>query len=75
MYWCDAKTDRIEVCDYDGGNRRVVLDDVLPHPFGLTLLGDYLYWTDWHEHVVQRADKVRWENILFFKKWREIQIL
>ena len=61
IYWCDAKTDRIEVCDYDGGNRRVVLSDMMPHPFGLTLLGDYLYWTDWHEHVVQRADKVRRE--------------
>ena len=49
------------MCDYDGGNRRVVLSDMMPHPFGLTLLGDYLYWTDWHEHVVQRADKVRRE--------------
>lgn len=67
VYWCDAKTDRIEVCDYDGSGRRVVLDDVLPHPFGLTLLGDYLYWTDWHEHVVQRADKVsrEWTNYQF----------
>jgi sugar lactone lactonase YvrE len=59
IYWCDAKLDRIESSNYNGSDRRVVLDDVLPHPFGLTLLGDFIYWTDWHEHVVQRADKVR----------------
>ena len=53
---------------------RVVLDDVLPHPFGLTLLGDYLYWTDWHEHVVQRADKARSQRfavilLVHLRKW------
>ncbi len=57
IYWCDAKTDRIEVANVDGSGRRVVLQDVLPHPFGLTLRGGSLYWTDWNENVVQAADK------------------
>ena len=59
------------MCDYDGGNRRVVLSDMMPHPFGLTLLGDYLYWTDWHEHVVQRADKVSSKERLADDRLRE----
>ncbi len=37
--------------------RRVIISDALPHPFGLTLLSGDLYWTDWNEAVVQRADK------------------
>ena len=57
-YWCDAKLDRIEKAGIDGSNRQVVTDDKLPHPFGFSLLGDYLYWTDWQDRNIQRADKV-----------------
>ncbi len=57
LYWCDAKLDRIEVSSTSGSNRRVVVSNTLPHPFGLTLFGEYMYWTDWDENVVQRAKK------------------
>lgn len=62
LYWCDAREDRIEVSNYNGTNRRVILKDMLPHPFGLTLLGDYLYWTDWQDNAVERANKLTGEN-------------
>ena len=42
----------------DGTNRKIIMKEILPHPFGLTILGDYLYWTDWQEHTVERAEKV-----------------
>ena len=58
LYWCDAKMDRIEVSDLDGSQRAVVIDHDLPHPFGFTLLGDHIYWTDWQERSIQRANKV-----------------
>ena len=58
LYWCDAKTDRIESINVDGSNRKVIISDILPHPFGLTILGDYIYWTDWQEHTVERAEKI-----------------
>lgn len=58
LYWCDAKTDRIESINVDGTNRKVIMDKILPHPFGLTVLGNYLYWTDWQEHTVERAEKI-----------------
>ncbi|PNF27659.1 hypothetical protein B7P43_G15338 [Cryptotermes secundus] len=55
IYWCDAKTDRIEVANMvDGKDRREVISDNLPHLFGLSLLGDYLYWTDWQRRSVDR---------------------
>ena len=57
LYWCDAKMDRIEVAHLDGSQRAVVIDHDLPHPFGFTLLGDHIYWTDWQERSIQRANK------------------
>ncbi|CAB1346314.1 unnamed protein product, partial [Coregonus sp. 'balchen'] len=47
IYWGDAKTDKIEVMGMDGSGRRILVEDKLPHIFGFTLLGDYVYWSDW----------------------------
>lgn len=58
IYWCDAKTDKIEVANMDGTERRIVISENIPHVFGLSLLGDYLYWTDWQHRSVERAHKV-----------------
>ncbi|XP_061406856.1 low-density lipoprotein receptor-related protein 6-like [Lethenteron reissneri] len=57
LYWGDAKTDRIEMIKLDGSGRRVLVEDKLPHIFGLTLLGDFVYWTDWQRRSVERAHK------------------
>ena len=64
IYWCDAKLDRIEMAGIDGKNRRVVADKNLPHPFGFSLLADHLYWTDWQDRSIQRADKTDGGNRL-----------
>ncbi|XP_015596782.1 low-density lipoprotein receptor-related protein 6 [Cephus cinctus] len=58
VYWCDAKTDKIEVCNMDGSDRREVIADNLPHLFGFSLLGDFLYWTDWQRRSIDRAHKL-----------------
>lgn len=42
----------------DGSARRVILNENLPHVFGLSLSGDYLYWTDWQRRSIDRANKV-----------------
>lgn len=42
----------------DGTNRRTLLDDHLPHLFGFTLLGDFIYWTDWQMRSIERVHKV-----------------
>lgn len=44
--------------DADGGNRQTLLDDNLPHLFGFTLLGDFIYWTDWQMRSIERVHKV-----------------
>ncbi|XP_078114054.1 low-density lipoprotein receptor-related protein 5 [Sander vitreus] len=57
LYWGDAKTDKIEVINVDGSNRQTLLEDKLPHIFGFTLLGDYIYWTDWQRRSIERVHK------------------
>lgn len=41
----------------DGTARRVLVEDMLPHIFGFTLLGDYVYWTDWQRRSIERVNK------------------
>uniref|UniRef100_A0ACB8EBC6 Low-density lipoprotein receptor- protein 6 n=1 Tax=Sphaerodactylus townsendi TaxID=933632 RepID=A0ACB8EBC6_9SAUR len=43
--------------DTDGANRKVLVEDKLPHIFGFTLLGDYIYWTDWQRRSIERVHK------------------
>ncbi|KAI6192728.1 EGF-like domain-containing protein [Aphelenchoides besseyi] len=59
VYWVDPKVDRVESMDYDGNDRRVVAAGMnsVPHPFGLTLFDQYLYWTDWTRLAVLRVEK------------------
>lgn len=58
LYWIDAKlnAERIETSNLHGKNR-VVLNIQTSHPFSLTQFGDYIYWTDWVQKSVIRADK------------------
>ncbi|CAG0887744.1 unnamed protein product [Cyprideis torosa] len=57
VYWADALHDKIEMCTYDGKHRQVLLDRGLQHPFGFTLLGDDLFWSDWQSRRVEKVDK------------------
>ena len=58
IYWCDAKWNRIESANVDGTDRKILIsNEYLGHPFGLTILGDYFYWTDWDEVLLERAEK------------------
>uniref|UniRef100_A0AAR2L5U8 EGF-like domain-containing protein n=1 Tax=Pygocentrus nattereri TaxID=42514 RepID=A0AAR2L5U8_PYGNA len=57
VYWGDAKTDKIEVMNMNGTGRKILVEDKLPHIFGFTLLGDYIYWTDWQLRSIERVHK------------------
>ena len=62
LYFCDAKLDRIDVVNTDGSGRRTIIEESLSHPFGLSVLGDYIYWTDWEQNSVKRANKLTGED-------------
>ncbi|KAG5848887.1 low-density lipoprotein receptor-related protein 4-like isoform X1 [Anguilla anguilla] len=63
LLWADAHTERIEASDLNGANRRTLVSPV-QHPYGLTLLGPHIYWTDWQSRSIQRADKNTGANII-----------
>lgn len=51
------------MADLSGSNRRTLVSPV-QHPYGLTLLGPHIYWTDWQSRSIQRADKNTGDNII-----------
>jgi len=57
IFLVDANHDRIESVDLDGGNRKVILDGLVRHPFSLEVFEDWLYWSDWHSDQVHYSGK------------------
>ena len=68
LYWVDGRNNRLEYLDLNQNNTVTLIssDSVLPYPFGLTILGDHLYWTDWQRYAVYRADKETGDNVTSF---------
>ncbi|XP_070538617.1 low-density lipoprotein receptor-related protein 6-like isoform X2 [Ptychodera flava] len=63
LYWCDAHMDKIEMSNLNGTDRRQLLDlGDKSHPFGLTLEGKTLYWTDWNAKHISTAEKLTGQN-------------
>lgn len=47
LYWCDARTDKIERIDLEsGGNREIVLSGSNVDMFSVAVFGAYIYWSD-----------------------------
>ena len=59
LYWVDSHLDILEYYDLERHTITTLLDrgSILSYPFGLTLLDDQLYWTDWNRDAVYQADK------------------
>ncbi|KAJ8676395.1 hypothetical protein QAD02_012182 [Eretmocerus hayati] len=56
IYWNDAKLKVIESSDLTGQNRKTIVEKV-EHPYGLAVVGDFIYWSDWHAKALSRAKK------------------
>ena len=48
IFWVDAGLDRVESIDYNGGNRKLLFQRSGLHPFGITFVPPFLFFTDWH---------------------------
>lgn len=57
LYWTDAVREKIERINLDGVPKREVLISATIYPFAITILGDYMYWTDLQLRGVYRAEK------------------
>ena len=63
VYWCDAKTDKIEFVDLFPNANGVRARGEVPivkggivHPFGITVFNNYIYWSDWGKRAILRTD-------------------
>lgn len=62
LYFGDAHRDYIASCNYDGSKRRMVLRGSVRHIFALAVFEDYVYWSDWHNHTIERVHKITGTN-------------
>ena len=67
LFWVDAKLDKIEASDLNGGNRKLIMSSVNNiRPYGLAVNLDMLYWTDWNTTSISRFNLSRgnWEIVV-----------
>ncbi|MBZ3890926.1 Low-density lipoprotein receptor-related protein 2 [Sciurus carolinensis] len=59
VYWVDCRFDYIETVTYDGIQRKTVIHggSLIPHPFGISLFEDHVFFTDWTKMAVMKANK------------------
>ncbi|XP_030855970.1 low-density lipoprotein receptor-related protein 5-like [Strongylocentrotus purpuratus] len=63
LYWCDGGLDVIESSDFSGRDRRVVLNlGDGRHAFGISVIDQSVYWTDWMVKGLLKADKLTGQN-------------
>ena len=59
LFWVDAKLHMISSCQLDGGDQRMIRadQDLLRHPFAITVFEDFLYWSDWESESIHKVNK------------------
>lgn len=48
IFWVDEALDRVESVDYNGNNRKLLFQQRGLHPFGVTLIQPFLFFTVWN---------------------------
>ncbi|RLU26777.1 hypothetical protein DMN91_000574 [Ooceraea biroi] len=62
LYWVDTKLRKVESIRLDGTDRRVILGNVIHHPFSIAVFENKLYWSDWNSNTIQYCDKFTGKN-------------
>ncbi|KAM4859286.1 low-density lipoprotein receptor-related protein 2 [Thomomys bottae] len=59
VYWVDSRFDYMETVTYDGIQRKTVVHggSFIPHPYGISLFEDHVFFTDWTKLAVMKANK------------------
>ncbi|GFO20808.1 LOW QUALITY PROTEIN: low-density lipoprotein receptor-related protein 1 [Plakobranchus ocellatus] len=65
LYWIDARSDTIHSITYEGKDHKLIIKDhhTLDHPFSLTVFEHYVYWTDWTNNILARANKFNGSHV------------
>ena len=59
-YYVHHRSESIHTVKYDGSDLRQILKshEFLPHPFAISLFGNYLYWTEWRTNSLVRVSYI-----------------
>ncbi|XP_037724672.1 low-density lipoprotein receptor-related protein 4 isoform X2 [Drosophila subpulchrella] len=57
LLWADALEDNIGQVDFNGKRRQTIVP-YAPHPFGLTMFDNSIFWTDWYNKSVYRSQRL-----------------
>ncbi|XP_071133754.1 low-density lipoprotein receptor-related protein 6-like [Mytilus edulis] len=59
LYWTDGALFQIKSSTLDGKDVKTIIKDVkyLPHPFGIAVHNQYVYWTNWEYKSLLRTNK------------------
>ena len=58
LYWTDYLQQRIELCDFNGKNRRQFAT-TFAGPTSLTLFSRFVYWSEWQPKVLRKSGKTQ----------------
>ena len=50
IFWVDSGYDRVESIDYNGSNRKTLLQLHGLHSYGVVLVAPFLFFTDWNKY-------------------------
>ena len=62
LWWADAKLGKIERCNLDGTNRRVLTERNVGAPFSMAVSSQYVYWSNWDNAKIERIGKESWNK-------------
>ncbi|KAG9350071.1 hypothetical protein JZ751_026424, partial [Albula glossodonta] len=64
VYWADSHFDVVETVTYNGLERKTVLNGgtQVPHPFGLSVFENHVFFTDWTKMAVVQANRFNGSN-------------
>ena len=65
IYWTDSELDVIEYSNVDGTNRQRLQTGV-PYPYGITVEGSLIFFTDWVDTGVHTTHKLNDDNVTKF---------
>ncbi|CAG0883303.1 unnamed protein product [Darwinula stevensoni] len=59
LFWIDGKLNTVSSVNLDGSDRQTVVqsNDIMQHPFSITVFEDHLYWSDWNLKTIFKANK------------------
>ena len=63
LWYADAHLDYIAYCDFDGKNSQTILKpSQVRHVFSMSILDDFIFWSDWNKKAIMRANKFTGEG-------------